>query len=113
MTTSAAVDRIASGSVSRIGAASGTVGDAPQNAASPAPGPPTGFDVRPLVTWPLSGGGAGAPRRPGVAASAAFDPAGRWSATGGDAYRASGFPARGWSATAPVPHSNGTGRAKS
>src|SRR6266511_3151555 len=113
LTTSDAVDRIALGSVSGNGSASGNAGDAQQNAAAPASSPPTGFDVRPLVTWPLSGGGAGAPRRPGVAVSAAFDPAGRWSAIGGDAYRGSGFPARCWSAAAPGPHSSGTGRANS
>src|SRR5713101_3276106 len=113
LTTSDAVDRIALGSVSGNGSASGNAGDAQQNAAAPAPSPPTGFDVRPPVTWPLSGGGAGAPRRPGVAASAAFDPAGQWSATGGDAYRESGFPARCWSAAAPAPHSSGTDRANS
>src|SRR5438093_4460660 len=84
LTTSDAVDRIALGSVSGTGSASGNAGDAQQNAAAPASSPPTEVDVRPLVTWPLSGGGAGARRRPGVAAYAGVGPAGRWSAAGGD-----------------------------
>src|SRR2546421_7200779 len=112
LTPSDAVDRMALGSVSGNGSASGNAGDAPQNAAAPAASPPTGFAVRPRVTWPLSEGGAGAPRRPGGAASAAFDPAGRWSARGGDAARASGLPARWGAAAAPGPQRRGTGRAQ-
>jgi hypothetical protein len=72
-----------------------------------------GFDVRPPVTWPLSGDGVGVPRRHDVAASAVFAPVGPWSVAGGDASRASGLRARCWSAAAPAPHSNGTGQANS
>ena len=71
MTTSDAVDRIASGSVSRIGSASGTVGDAPQSAAFPAPGPQGEFDPRPPGTGPLLRGTGGVPTRLGVGACAA------------------------------------------
>src|SRR5436853_5907821 len=113
LTTSDAVDRIALESVSGNDSASGNAGDAQQNAAAPAPSPRVGFDVRSPVTWPLSGGGAGVPRRPGVAASAAFAPVGPWSAAGGDASRESGLPTRCWSEAAPAPHSSGTGRANS
>ena len=42
LTTADAVDRIALGSVSGNGSASGTAGDAPQNAAAPVPSPPDG-----------------------------------------------------------------------
>ena len=113
MTTSDAVDRIALGFVEETGSASGTAGDAPQSAAAPVPSPRLGCDVRHAINQPLSGGGARVPRRLGVAASVTFDPAGRWSATGGDASRESGFPARCWFEVTPAPPSSGTGRANS
>jgi len=113
LTTADAVARIALGSVSGNASASGNAGDAQQNAAAPASSPPLGFDVKPPVTGPLSEDGTEAPRRPGVAASAAFVPAGRWSVAGGDASRESGFPARCWFEVTPAPPSSGTGRANS
>ena len=91
LTTADVVDRIALESVSGNSSASGNAGDVQQNVAAPAPSPPKGFDERPPVTSPLLEGGAGVPRRPRVAASAAFAPAGRWSATDGDASREVAF----------------------
>src|SRR5207244_9663897 len=92
-------------SVSGNDSARGNAGDAPQNTAAPAPSPRVGFDGRPPGTWPLSGAGAGAPRRPDGAASTGFAPVGPWPAAGGDASRASGLPARYWSEAAPTPAS--------
>ena len=64
------VGRIELESVSGSGFASGTVGEAQQNAAFLAPAPPVVFDTRHRVPGPLLRGAGGVPTRLGVGACA-------------------------------------------
>src|SRR4029453_17739607 len=75
-TTSDVVDPIEFGFVEGIDSACGIAGDAQQSVAFPAPSPRWGFDARHRVFWPLSGAGARAPKRLGVAASTGLSPSG-------------------------------------
>src|SRR5215510_10555673 len=109
MTTADAVARIALGSVSGNASASGNAGDAQQNAAAPASSPPLGFAVKPPVTGPLSEDGTEAPRRPGVAASAAFVPAGLCFVAGRAPSRETLFPAQSLCAAVWSPLTSGRG----
>jgi hypothetical protein len=107
--TSDGGDQIGSGSVSGIGAASGSAGHAEQRVAFPELNLAMGCGGKHRVTWSPSAAGVAAPRRLGGAACAAFGRAGPWSVAGGDAYRESDFPNRCWSEAGQAYHSSGTG----
>src|SRR2546425_13145614 len=98
-----AVDPIEFGFVEGIDSACGIAGDAQQSVAFPAPGPRWGVDARHGVFWPLSGAGARAPKRLGVAASAGLSPSGPGSEARAEACCAIGFRVRCWPEPAPPP----------